>query len=127
MLILTAAAYFQSLSAHEYARLKTHLDNHLLSLCFPPYPPNPIGPCDDIFSLHQLVDAPIVLGQLFVTSNPVNEAMASPTQPCHAVKPPFLVPAPLGSFGMDLLRDQMVISEWDPVTFADLASRSTSG
>ena len=127
MVILTTAVYFQSSSAHEYSRRKVHLDDHVRSLCFPPYPPDPVGPCNDIFALHQLVDTPIVPRQLFVTSHPVNEAMASATQPCHAVKPPFLVPAPLASFGMDLLWDQMVIGEWDPVTVTDLAGGSTSG
>ncbi|KAL8761254.1 MAG: hypothetical protein Q9184_002615, partial [Pyrenodesmia sp. 2 TL-2023] len=59
--------------------------------------------------------------------DPMYKAMASSAKPRHAVQPPFFMPAALDSFGMDLLRDQVVVAQRDPIALADLASRSAGG
>lgn len=99
---------------------------HLLP-SLPSHPPHPLGPSDNVLTPHQPLHGPVIFRQLLVASDPMHEAMASSAEPSNAVQPPFFVPAALDGFGVDLLRDQMVVAQRDPVALADLAGRGAGG
>lgn len=91
------------------------------SSCLPSDSADPTCPCDNVFSLQQSFHRPKFTGQLLITGDPMNEAMAGSTQPSYTVKAPLIVPATLNGFGMHLSGDQVVVAQRDPVPFTNFA------
>lgn len=93
----------------------------------PSHPPHPLRPRNHILSRHQPLNGPIVFRQLLIASNPMHKAMAGSAEPRYTVQPPFFMPATFDGFPVDLLRDEVMVAQWDPVPLADLAGGGTSG
>lgn len=78
---------------------------------FPPHLSNPLGPFHNIFPLHQSFYAKQLSRQFFIACNPMNETVTGPTQPCHFVQFPFLMPTSLHGLVVHLSRNEMVVGQ----------------
>lgn len=87
---------------------------------FPPHFAHPLLPILRIVTFQDPFDRIPLPRQLLITGHSMYKTVASPTQPRHTIEPPLLVPASLQNLGVHTTWYQVMIRQWDPVSFAYL-------